>query len=327
MELDYFKFINKPDIDKYKFFIISGDEPLQKHNVIEKITDVFKAKSFEITRHDISEHNHTELYNEADNMSLFAMDKLVQFTMDKPPQKTFQKALVETLCKPSDNIYLLIFSQLKKPSLSTKWFQNLSQNAIHIRIYDPNINNAIRIIKDEITKEDNLHLSDQAVQLLAQKTEGNLIATKQIIKLLGRQNNKSFDEQNIRPFLHEHTSYDVFDLSDAIIHQQRDKALTILNHILQENDKPPLILWAIKRELRILSQLKDSSANSQQRVYKDNNVWPSKQKFYSSFANRLTKQDILHNLKRCLDVDLAIKGVQKVNIKMMLNEIVFNLTV
>ena len=326
MELDYFNFIDKPDISNYNFFIISGDEPLQKHNAIEKITNTFKQKGFEIARHDLTEQNHSSLYDEADSMSLFSMDKFVQFSMDKPPQKSLQKSLAEALCKPSDNIYLVIFSQLKKPSLSTKWFQALSQNAIHVKIYNPNIYNAVKIVKSEIAKEDELELDEDAIQLLVQKTEGNLIATKQILKLLGRQKERYFNIESIRPFLHEHTQHDVFDLSDALLHHNRTKSLTILNSILQESDKPPLILWAIKKELKIIYQLKDTEYNFHQKVFKENNIWPSKQKFYSSAVNRIDKSTIISSLKKCLEIDLCIKGVQKGNVKLMLNEIVFNIT-
>lgn len=36
MQLSYFDLLKKNDLTEYKLFIITGDEPLQKHNVIEK---------------------------------------------------------------------------------------------------------------------------------------------------------------------------------------------------------------------------------------------------------------------------------------------------
>jgi len=55
-------------------------------------------------------------------------------------------------------------------------------------------------------------------------------------------------------------------------------------------------------------------------------VWPSKQKYYSSTANKISKETIILNLKKCLEIDLCIKGVHKGNVKLMLNEVIFNLT-
>lgn len=326
MEINYFDFIKKIDIDSYKIFIVTGDEPLQKHNVIEKVIDTFKNKSFEVTRHEISDQSHECLYHEADSLSLFAMDKLIQYTMEKPPQKSLQQGLMDNILKPSDNVYLLVFNNLKKQSLSTKWFKSLEQNSLHVHIYQSNMSSAINIIKNEISNLDGLTLSNEAIQILAQKTEGNLIATNQILKLLHRQNTLSFDEQTIRPFLHEHSSYDVFDLSDAILHNQRAKALNILNSILVENDKPPLVLWMIKRELRIISQLQSIDFSYHQKIFKTNNIWASKQKYYSSMANRVSMDEVSKNLEECLKVDLCIKGAQKGNIKLMLNEIIFHIT-
>lgn len=324
MQLSYFDFIKKTEITDNKLFIVTGDEPLQRHNVVEKIITVFKDKNYEITRHDLTEQNHNALYHEADSLSLFAMDKLVQYSFEKPPQKSLQQALVENILKPSDNIYLLIFNGMKKQTLATKWFQNLTQNATHIHIYQPNISNAINIINYEL-EQSGLSLDREAVQLLAQKTEGNLIATKQILKLLSRQDTSSFDAQSIKPFLHEHSSFDVFDLSDAILMQQKTKALNVLNSILNEKDKPPLILWTIKKELRILSQLQATQITYHQKIFKDNNVWASKQKYYSSLINKLNSEIISINLKRCLDIDLCIKGAAKGNISLKLNEVILNL--
>ena len=324
MELGYFDFINFSDIKKYKLFIVTGDEPLQYNNVIEKITAIFKESDFEIIRHDLSEQNYEVLYHEAESLSLFSFDKLVLFNFQKPPQKLLQKALVENIQKDSDNVYLLAFSNIKKQHISSKWFQTLAQNAIHIRIYQPNLISAIKILESEL-KDIPLNLSREAIQLLAQKTEGNLIAAKQIIKLLLHQKAYNFDEITIRPFLHEHTSFDVFDLSDAILMQQKSKALKILNTILNQSDKAPLILWTIKKELRILSQLKATQDMYSQKVFKDNNVWASKQKYYLSLANKVSDGLILSCLKKCLDIDLCIKGAKKGNISLKLYEIVFKL--
>jgi DNA polymerase-3 subunit delta len=324
MDISYFDFIKKPDISEYKLFIVTGDEPLQRYNVINKITQSFKKNGFEISRHDLTEPDHSIMYHEADSMSLFTEDKLIQYNLEKAPLKSLQKALVENMTKDSDNVYLLAFSNLKRPSLKTKWFQSIAQNSVHINVYQPDINAAIRIIKLELA-DTKVDLSDNAVQLLAQKTEGNLIATKQIIRLLSNQDTLHFDEETIRPFLHEHTNFDVYDLSDAILMQQKAKALTILNSILNEGNKYPLILWTLKRELRILSQLEASQDSYGQKVFKENNIWASKQKYYSSLSQKITPQIIADNLKKCLEVDLCIKGAKKGNIHLKLNEIVFKL--
>ncbi|AFJ42713.1 DNA polymerase III subunit delta [Francisella orientalis] len=322
MQLSYFDLLKKNDLTEYKLFIITGDEPLQKHNIIEKIIDQFKAKSYEISYHDLNEQNLDVLYGEVDSLSLFSMDKLIQFNFDKPPQKKLQQALADKLTNEDDNVYLLVFSGMKKQNLSAKWFQSLEHRAIHIRIFDPNTDNAINII-DYKAKQLGLTLTKPAIQLLVKKTEGNLIASKQIIKLLSRQSTQTYDENTIRPFIHEHASFDVFDLSEALLSQQKTKALKILNSILTENDKPPLVLWAIKRELRIISQLKNTQQTYHQKIFKDNNIWPSKQKFYISLANKTSAEKISIGLEKCLQTDLYIKGAQKGNIKLRLNEIVF----
>ncbi|GAB4222867.1 MAG: DNA polymerase III subunit delta [Francisella sp.] len=324
MELNYFDILQKQDISAYRFFIITGDEPLQKYNSIEKITNQFKKNGYEIICHDLNENNIEILYHEADSLSLFSVDKFIHFNFDKPPQKKLQQALVDKLINDNDNVYLLVFSGMKKQNLDSKWFQSLEQKAIHIKIFQPNLENATKIINHE-AKQLGLILTPEAIQLLALKTEGNLIAAKQIIKLLSNQNTQNFDENSIRPFLYDHANFDVFDLSDTIISQNKDKALKILNNLLNENDKAPLILWAIKKDLRILYQLNSTPISNHHKIFKDNNIWSSKQKFYISLANKIDIQKISQALKKCFDTDLCIKGAKKGNVKLKLNEIVFDI--
>ncbi|MDE4978492.1 DNA polymerase III subunit delta, partial [Francisella tularensis subsp. holarctica] len=76
-----------------------------------------------------------------------------------------------------------------------------------------------------------------------------------------------FDYNKIRHFIHDHANFDVFDISEAILSQHKSKALKILNSILNENDNPPLVLWALKRELRILSQIKNTQITYNKKIF------------------------------------------------------------
>jgi DNA polymerase-3 subunit delta len=84
-------------------------------------------------------------------------------------------------------------------------------------------------------------------------------------------------------------------------------------------------LWALKKELRILSQLKNTLPTYHQKIFKDNNIWPSKQKFYSSLTNKISSAKISNGLKKCLDADLYIKGAKKGNVRLKLNEVVLEI--
>ncbi|MDE4990390.1 DNA polymerase III subunit delta, partial [Francisella tularensis subsp. holarctica] len=77
------------------------------------------------------------------------IDKFIQFNFDNPPQKKLQQPLVDKLINDDDNVYLLVFSGMKKHNTSAKWFQSLEHKAIHIRIFQPNFDNAINIIDYE----------------------------------------------------------------------------------------------------------------------------------------------------------------------------------
>ena len=88
---------------------------------------------------------------------------------------------------------------------------------------------------------------------MTEKTEGNLVEAYQLLLLISFQSKNHFDVSEIKNFLLDFMIYDVFDLVDSIICQNKTRAMKIIDQLLsQKRMDPLLILWALVRELRIL---------------------------------------------------------------------------
>ncbi|MDA0911616.1 MAG: hypothetical protein O2809_08725, partial [Proteobacteria bacterium] len=184
--LEALKVIEKKDFPCY---IITGKEPYQKNKLIEQINAKYKTQNFEILRTQIINQQYDFLQSNFNSFSLFAEERLLQLTITKAPDKNAQKLLVDCLNNISQSdCFLLIFDDLTSAQQKTKWFQSLVQQALYIQVWPVSIQESIKLIKLELSSlNKTITLTEDALMLLAQKTEGNLFAANQMISLLQHQ--------------------------------------------------------------------------------------------------------------------------------------------
>ncbi|WP_119344218.1 DNA polymerase III subunit delta [Facilibium subflavum] len=327
MKANYFDAITILKTREFPCYIITGDEAFQKTRLIDQIRCHYQQQGFELVTEQSAQQQPGFLYQQHNNLSLFSTQRLLQLSFTKQPDKNTQQALNE-ICTQTNNKedrYLLVFDHLTSAQQKAKWFQTLSQNALHIQLWPVSIQEAIRIIKHEINNQKKITLSHDAIALIAQKTEGNLLAADQIIRLLSMQAQTQFDCSNIADFLENFMSYDVFDLTQSIVYQQKARSLSILQQLLNEQFEPAVILWAILRELRIWILLANQNIQEQQKTFISHNIWRSKQTAYLKLIRYFSYQQLNHLMESCFNIDLVIKGAKKGNIKQQLTALICQL--
>ena len=99
-----------------------------------------------------------------------------------------------------------------------------------------------------------LQIQPDAVQLLADYVEGNLIAAAQTLeKLYLLKPQTPVDTALIQTLLTDESRFTIFDFIDSFITSDKSRTLHILDTLKEEGTEPVLILWGITRELRQLS--------------------------------------------------------------------------
>ena len=101
-----------------------------------------------------------------------------------------------------------------------------------------------------------LSADQEAVELIAARVEGNLLAAAQEIeklKLLADAGQISAD--TVQAAVTDSARYDVFGLIDAALQGQAAHALHMLEGLRGEGVEAPVILWALARELRLLANI------------------------------------------------------------------------
>lgn len=322
--MEALKAIEKKDFPCY---IITGKEPYQKNKLIEKINAKYKAQNFEILRTQIINQQYDFLQSNFNSFSLFAEERLLQLTITKAPDKNAQKLLLDCLNNISQSDrFLLIFDDLTSAQQKTKWFQSIVQQALYIQVWPVSIQESIKLIRLELGSLNKpITLTEDALMLLAQKTEGNLFAANQMIGLLQHQPQKHFDDKALTEYLSNAMNYDVFDLAQSLIEQNMNRSLVILQHLFKERVENAIILWAILKELRICYNLSTQTQQQQQQTFMRNNIWKTRQAPYARLSKKFSKQHYAKLFNQCFAIDLLVKGIEQGDVEQALTELVCQL--
>jgi DNA polymerase-3 subunit delta len=151
----------------------------------------------------------------------------------------------------------------------------------------------------------------EAVAMIADRVEGNLLAAGQEIEklrlLLGEGKVTAGDVGNA---VANSSRYDVYKLTDAAIAGDARRAVRILGGLRAEGVEPVIVMWAITRELRTLATLDDAVRQGQDlgSAMQTARVWNNRQGLMRSCIGRHQHGAFHRLLKASGRADAAAKG-------------------
>lgn len=240
-------------------YIISGDEPLQVAQCCDQIRKHAREAGFS-ERHVYHVENGFDwgdFLSTANSLSLFSQKQILELRMPNgKPGDTGSKALLEYIGHPSpDNLLLIVTDRLDNALQKSKWFKALEQPGIFIPIWPIESAQLPQWLNKRL-QADGYRATPDALNLIAERVEGNLLAASQELeklKLLSKD--KSIDEATVREAVSDNARYDVFQLLDTALGGNIKQCVRILSILKGEGIEPPIILWALAREVRLLSHL------------------------------------------------------------------------
>lgn len=240
-------------------YIVSGDEPLQVSECCDQIRQRARQQGF-TERHVYHVDNSfdwSELLEAANALSLFAEKQMMELRMPNgKPGDAGRKALKEYMDHPSpDNLLLIITDRLDNATQKAKWFKTLEHEGIFIPVWPIEAHKLPEWIAQRL-KQDGFSASRDALNLIAERVEGNLLAASQELeklKLLAKE--QRIDEDTVQEAISDSARYDVFQLADAALSGNVKLCVRILGVLKGEGIEPPVVLWALAREVRLLSYM------------------------------------------------------------------------
>jgi DNA polymerase-3 subunit delta len=241
-------------------WLIAGDEPLLTGEAADAVRARARAEGYagrELfvtdTRFDWSEIRHA-----SQSLSLFAERRILEIRMPTPrPGKQGGAVLASLAADPGpDNLLLVVTTRPEKDTWSSAWFKAFEKHGMFVQARPIAIERLPAWIADRAAKL-GLGFEPGAAELLAERVEGNLLAAQQEIEMLGLLHpGARIGADDVLAAVANSARYDIYKLAEAALEGEAPRSLRILDGLRAEGVEPPLILWAICRELRALASMR-----------------------------------------------------------------------
>jgi DNA polymerase-3 subunit delta len=297
-------------------YLVSGDEPLLVQECCDQIRQKAREKGCnerEIIDGDVANFNWQDILHSASSMSLFADRKLVELRLSSgKPGAEGSSALCEYLeiSSSGDDVLLMVSGKIDKQSLNSKWYKALDKAGATIQIWPVDAKSLPRWLQQRVQAA-GMSIDNDALQLLCDRVEGNLLAAVQEVeklKLLAAD--ARITTKTVIDAVSDNARYNVYEMADCALRGDASAALRMLHGLRAEGSEPPVVLWALAREIRTLCQAQSAcdSGLSAQQVLAALHVWASRIPLMQSALARHDATSLSLLLEQASQVDGSIKG-------------------
>lgn len=304
--------------DLLPIYIISGDETLLVQESCDAIRAQCRQQNFNReVLHVEASFDWQQLLSSANALSLFSERKLIELRLPTgKPGDAGGKALIQyaSIASP-DNVLLIICNKLESASTRTKWYKTIEEAGASIQIWPIDAQQLPRWIEKRL-KQSGIKADSQAIQLLASRVEGNLLAAAQEIdKLRLYTESDIIDADTVISAVADNARYDVFGLVDRALQGDIAGGLKMLRGLKAEGTQVPVILWALSRELRTLSLCAEQlqQGNGIERVLQNQRIWDKRKALIKSSLKRLTAKHLRSLIILASKIDQSAKGMDTQN--------------
>ena len=215
---------------------------------------------------------------------------------------------------------LLSGPRLEAATLKTKWFKALESGAVVVQIWPINKDGLPSWLEQRLLRA-GIQAEPDALQLLIDRVEGNLLAAVQEIeklKLLANSEDGGrirLDARTVMQVVADSSRYTAFQLVDAALSGDTVRVEKILLGLRAEDVFPLVILGAITRELRSLLPMleKKEAGQGVNAILQSHHVWFNRKQAVGAALNRLRSADIWAMLNHSRLIDQSIKGLSAAN--------------
>ena len=252
------------------------------------------------------------LHHAASSMSLFSDKKLIEIRLGSKPDDTARKALIEYLeSPPEDTILLLQTPRLDAAATRSKWFQSIEKHCTFLPLYDIDPGQLNDWLRARLQRYQ-MSATPDAIRLIAERTEGNLLAADQEIEkfymLFG--SGSELDLDAVSQSVTDNARFNVFALIESCLAGNTAKALTTLQRLREEGNELLYILAMVARELRQLLAMKVQmeQGSPMGSVLKSFRVWGNRQQAVEAALQRHSKQSLSRLLAGLHAIDAGPKA-------------------
>ncbi|MFQ3249844.1 MAG: DNA polymerase-3 subunit delta [Glaciecola sp.] len=296
------------------FMLIFGDEPQQKLDMIDSIRNLAKSQGFDERQTLVadSDFSWSQLIDATQSMSLFSDKQYIELTLPTgKPGAEGSKVLSAIAENPSpDTLIVIQGPKIGKDVQKAKWFKALDKEGLFSICYPLEGRPLVQWIEQRC-RALNVNINPAGVNLLADFSEGNLLAAKQEIEklaLMYADNGQQVDEKTLAAGMVDQSRFTVFQFVDDLLAGDIQKAIKILYRLESEGVEPNIVLWNLIKEAQTLAECQAMQSLEGNINFNKLRIWQNKQVLYKNALRRLSPKHVNILNQHLQQADLILKS-------------------
>jgi DNA polymerase-3 subunit delta len=296
-------------------YVIHGDEPLIALEAADAVRAAARKRGF--TDREVFEpargFDWSELSHSLASLSLFGGRKIVELRLPTgKPGPQGGEAIAAYCERPSPDMLLLAsLPRLDRTSQGTAWFGALARAGVVVDVWPVERARLPAWIAERLGRQ-RQRAPREALEFLADRVEGNLLAAHQEVQklaLLAPEGELSLEI--VREVVANVARYDAYTACEAMLAGDAARYVRVIDGLKSEGEAPTLVLWALSEELYALARIQAGAAagRSVDDLLRENRVWGPRQRPMKAAASRVAPGAVQGALAHAARIDRAIKGV------------------
>ena len=296
-------------------YAIHGDEPLLALEAADAVRAAARRAGF-TDREVLQPGRHfdwSEFQHATASLSLFGGRKIVELRLATGKPGADGAAAIAGYCdRPSEAVLLVLsMPRLDRATQASAWFAALARAGIVVDIWPVERSRLPAWIAERLARQKQ-RASREALEFLADRVEGNLLAAHQEVQklaLLAPEGEIGLEQ--LREVVANVARYDAYTACEAMLAGDAPRYVRVIDGLKSEGEAPSLVLWALSEELYALERIQAGAAagRSVDDLMRENRVWGPRQRPMKAAAARVKPAAVRRALAHAARLDRAIKGV------------------
>jgi DNA polymerase-3 subunit delta len=295
-------------------YLVSGDEPLLVGEALDAIRSAARQHGYAEREFQMAERSFDWISFEAglQNMSLFAERRLIEIRLPTGKPGDQGARFLAAVCDAPvpDTTIVVVTPKLDSRIVKNKWVKAFASKGVWIRLVPPGPEAMPAWIAGRL-KKTKLTADSEALDLLASRVEGNLLAAKQEIdKLVLLVGEGRITVDKVRTSVTDGARFDVFQLTDAALAGDPPRAARVLLGLEREGVAAALVMWSLAREIGTLADVayRVGAGASVGKAMADAGVWQGRQRLIGRAARSRNPAAAKRLIERAAATERIVKN-------------------
>lgn len=304
-------------------YLVHGDEILLANEALDTIRAAARAQGFDERQVFTVQGNAFDwsgVLGESAALSLFASRRIVELRIPGgKPGKEGSEALQQLAQRAGPDLLVLVsLPRLDRTQQGSAWFTALDGAGLSLRA-DPIERRALPAWLAARARKSGLQLAEgaegqQALSLLAERVEGNLLAAQQELdKLALLHPGQALTTELIEAAVTDVARFEAAQLSEALWAGDAARCLRLLEGLEAEGEAVVRLHWLLADEVRALRRAKRAMVDGKPlpMALREARVWGPKEKWFERALPRLSLGHLDALLVNAHKVDGIAKGLRE----------------